>query len=745
MSTSSSSRSLILSCLLGLAAFSADAQQTLIVNPGQSIQTAINQAVAGDTVQVRPGTYTQKVSIANKSGTSNAFITLKADPGAIIDGTGLAPVSRQGLITISNSNYIRVEGFEIRNFFYSGQDNTPVGILVEGSGTQLKILNNRVHDIRNNSTCTDPCPSGAHGVGVFGTSATGITDLLLSGNEVYNNVLQSSEAFVINGNVDRFEVLNNNVHDNNNIGFDFIGYEGECSGCGENDRVRNGIVRGNTATNNSSTSNPWYGGEGSAAGFYVDGGRYLVFDRNVSSGNDLGFEFASEHAGKATEDIVVMNNFVYNNREVGIGLGGYASNLGESRRIHVYNNSFYKNLGWGTEVVFQYKVKNSNFAGNIFFGEASAGESYANYGSGHTGNTWGKNIWWGTSTTSTGLPGTKVIANPLFVAPATGNLRLQSTSPAINAGVVAANITTWTSTIWDVYFPTQGNIPPNGLLDINGESRVEGVIDLGADEYGTGGGPALPPAAPSGLNAVANSSSQITLSWVDNANNESGFKLERSLTSGSGFSQIATPAANVISHPNTGLTASTQYFYRIRATNAAGDSAYSNEASATTQAGSSVVITVDGNTADWAAVPTISTSGVGGLTSLKAFANATYLYILAQGTTSTNYAIFINKDSASTGFTSGLWASEGSDYSLENGTLFRYNGTGTNWSWTTSGVTQTGIQAVKNASAIEVRIPRASIAGMGSTIRIGVDSEDANWNNVASIPAQGTVQAPFTP
>ncbi|MET0497472.1 MAG: hypothetical protein ABW106_04260 [Steroidobacteraceae bacterium] len=475
--------------LLGLAAMTAQAQQTIVVNPGQSIQSAVDQTVPGDTVVVRPGKYTQTVSISGKNGLSNAAITLKADPGVIIDGTGLTPNGRQGLITILNSSYISVEGFEVANFSYSGTERTPVGILVHGSGSQLKIIDNRVHDIKNGSKCKEPCASGAHGIGVFGTSSAGITGLVLSGNKVYDNVLQSSEAFVVNGNVDGFEVLNNEVYDNNNIGFDFIGYEDECSGCGANDRVRNGIIRGNTAKNNSSSTNPWYGNEGSAAGFYVDGGQYLVFERNFSTGNDLGFEFASEHVGKATEDIVMMNNFVYNNREAGVALGGYEqTNTGEARRINVYNNSFYMNKGWGTEVQFQHKVKNSNFANNVFFGEAGAKDCYQNTGTGHSGNVWGKNIWWGNSTSSTGLPGTIVIADPKYVAPASGNLRIQSSSPAVNAGTVAADITTWASTFWDNKYSASGAIPPNGKLDINREARIEGTIDLGADEYGTASG-----------------------------------------------------------------------------------------------------------------------------------------------------------------------------------------------------------------------------------------------------------------
>ncbi|HEY3322391.1 MAG TPA: PA14 domain-containing protein [Planctomycetota bacterium] len=90
------------------------------------------------------------------------------------------------------------------------------------------------------------------------------------------------------------------------------------------------------------------------------------------------------------------------------------------------------------------------------------------------------------------------------------------------------------------------------------------------------------PAAPTNLAATAASSTQINLTWADNSNNENGFKLERKMGSGGTYAQIAAPAANATSFGDSGLTPATTYFYRVRATNAAGDSGYSNEASATT-------------------------------------------------------------------------------------------------------------------------------------------------------------------
>jgi hypothetical protein len=92
----------------------------------------------------------------------------------------------------------------------------------------------------------------------------------------------------------------------------------------------------------------------------------------------------------------------------------------------------------------------------------------------------------------------------------------------------------------------------------------------------------LPPDPPSNLVASAASSSQIKLSWTDNSSFEDGSKIER--WNGSSYSQINTVGANVATYTDTGLTASTTYYYRVRAYNGAGDSGYSNESSATTLA-----------------------------------------------------------------------------------------------------------------------------------------------------------------
>ena len=97
--------------------------------------------------------------------------------------------------------------------------------------------------------------------------------------------------------------------------------------------------------------------------------------------------------------------------------------------------------------------------------------------------------------------------------------------------------------------------------------------------------PQAPPAvpnAPSGLAATAVSRTQINLSWTSNSSgSEAGFKIERSSDNVT-FTQVATVGSNVTAYSNAGLSRNRTYYYRVRAYNAGGNSAYSNTASART-------------------------------------------------------------------------------------------------------------------------------------------------------------------
>ncbi|HYE53263.1 MAG TPA: PA14 domain-containing protein, partial [Chitinophagaceae bacterium] len=92
------------------------------------------------------------------------------------------------------------------------------------------------------------------------------------------------------------------------------------------------------------------------------------------------------------------------------------------------------------------------------------------------------------------------------------------------------------------------------------------------------------PTAPSGLSAAATGFDRISLSWTDNSSDETGFEIVRATAAAGPFVNIGTTAAGVTSFIDSGRNASTQYWYKARAINAAGESVFSNTANATTQA-----------------------------------------------------------------------------------------------------------------------------------------------------------------
>ncbi len=100
------------------------------------------------------------------------------------------------------------------------------------------------------------------------------------------------------------------------------------------------------------------------------------------------------------------------------------------------------------------------------------------------------------------------------------------------------------------------------------------------------------PAKPTDLTATAASTSQIDLSWTDNAGSETGYRIERS-PDGSTWTEIATVGANVTSYSDTGLSEATLYHYRVLAYDGGATSDCSNFVSAMTQTTSSMPLFMD--------------------------------------------------------------------------------------------------------------------------------------------------------
>lgn len=109
-------------------------------------------------------------------------------------------------------------------------------------------------------------------------------------------------------------------------------------------------------------------------------------------------------------------------------------------------------------------------------------------------------------------------------------------------------------------------------------ARVQAFNTFGFSSF-TSGGPvstAFPPVAPSGINISAVSATGFVTSWTDNSNNETNFRVQISTDPAFGSTVVnATVAANVTTYATSGtLTPFTDYYARVRAENAVGNSSW---------------------------------------------------------------------------------------------------------------------------------------------------------------------------
>lgn len=442
-------------------------------SPWKTLTYALTKVSAGDTIYLQPGTYNEKVKIG-KSGTGTHDLVITGDSinRPLLDGSGLKPTDREGMITISGQDHIKIAHLEIANF-HSSTQNTPVGIYAEGNCDGITIEHCLIHDIVQTNT-----NDGAHGIGIFGTdAASGITNLKILNNELHNLQTMWSESLVLNGNVHGFLVEGNSVHDCNNIAYDFIGYEKECGNCSGTsgpgtDRARNGVVKNNIAYNIDSKDNPVYNNERSADGFYVDGGSNILFEQNLAHDCNLGFELASEHYGKTTDSITIRNCIAYYNNVCGISTGGYSKGTGagggSATHCMILNNTFYQNHNtnrssddWGAEILLQNRNISNTYKNNIVFADPDYPRTLIS-GSKNSGNVFGYNLYFGSTQGTTN--GAVITSDPLFTNAGAFDFRLTAASPAIDAGETLAAV--------------------SGSKDYAGNARVSGnSIDIGAYEF----------------------------------------------------------------------------------------------------------------------------------------------------------------------------------------------------------------------------------------------------------------------
>lgn len=452
--------------------------------PWRTIQKAADTLEPGDTVYVRGGVYDELVTISKSGSSSGGFITYRnfLNEVPIIEGKSFSPLARsEALIRMSDVDYIRIEGLEIRGLSSDSSSSDPAGIRLTGRGHHIKILNNNIHDIANTAR-----RGNAHGIHVLGTSKVAISQLDIIGNKVHHLLTGRSESVTLSGNIDGFLVDGNEVHDNNNIGIVLAGHY-RANSDPNLDQTRNGVVSNNTIYRIDSSRNIEYGTDIHAAGgIYVDGGKDIVIERNRTYANDFGIEIASENKGKNSSGIIVRNNYIHHNDGAGLIMGGSGPSRGGAVNNVIMNNTIVENdtfkQGFG-DVVLQWNNSNNKIYNNIIVsnsqgiaikkGNKSGSNNKVDYNLLYNSNGKLSNSWkwdgvtynsWSKYKEATGNDANSIFANPMFVDLKNNDIQLRPQSPAINRGL--------------------NSIIDKTSYDYAGKTRLRGPqVDIGALEH----------------------------------------------------------------------------------------------------------------------------------------------------------------------------------------------------------------------------------------------------------------------
>jgi len=398
--------------------------QGTLSSPWLTIGKAAATMVAGDTVNIRAGTYNEHIAPANSGNSTLGNITYQEYTGetVIVDGTGTVGWDWDGVFSLVGKSYISIKNISIIN-------SRGFGVFASGSH-HLTIDGNSTYN------------TGMSGIWI-GDNSYNVT---VNGNEVkHTNTLPNQEALSISGSHD-VVVSNNTVHDGLKEGIDAKG-------------SYNVQIFGNTVYDMT--------GMGIYVDSYLNAPLNIQIYKNIVRDTKLGGTYSSSRdgimlaaeAGNYIDGVSIYNNIISNVAHTGLLLSNFhvSGPAPQHKNISIYNNTFYNSSrsGTGYGSINIQGTSNTNIkVHNNILSEAGTFNILSS-----SGATISHNLFNGGTPVGTNY----VTGNPLFITNGS-DFHLQATSSAINKGIATGA-------------PT---------VDFDGVTRPQGAgFDIGAFEYVT--------------------------------------------------------------------------------------------------------------------------------------------------------------------------------------------------------------------------------------------------------------------
>ncbi len=491
-------------------------------SPFLTIQHAIERSAAGDTVKIKPGTY---------SGYGNYDIDFNHKNIVVMGYGGADSVT----IDVQGSASNRHRGFKIMHHDYS--DSAKI--------VGLTIINGFAPEIN------DDFPGGGGAIALYATGALQIENCIIGpGNRggIGAGIAVGYSNTTISGTV----VKGNNI----TIGTDFfnegmgVGIYAESWDQGHLVTIQNCVIRNNQGTvPQSGTPHHIVGG-----GLYLTGNQaeYRVLN-TIIAGNSItqnnnswhAFGGAVRVASGATAYFIhttITGNESLHAFEDWNGQGG-AIGISEASTLNVLNSIIWAN---NASDVNGEMITNWNPSDIIEINYSGLQEAHSG-----TGN---------------------IVGDPFFTDPANGDYTLSHASAMLGAGATSA-MTAYPGATMIPITDKAGNTRPNP----SGSNP-----DMGAFENSLGSSPV--PSAPAGL-AAASGDGQVTLSWTQHTENDvTGYGIYYGTSASPTVVQDTTIGRATTSYIVSGLSNNVTYYFRITAIDQDGyESGFSDEISAIPQ------------------------------------------------------------------------------------------------------------------------------------------------------------------